>query len=659
MTKLPYLMLLFVILISSLGLALSAGGGNVYIWAKGDTGIDDSDDFSHRLTGYSLNYPTQLQNYTNTSYSICSLGASDFAPIVVDFNKDGYGEILTGAGTQYTLYNRDCSPLTSFSVFNAPRGAPVMDNPDSDTQMNIYIGNNSHLWDYEYNPASGEFDYLASSNKSNLGASHYVCPWLTNYCYGVVSSVGGYFTMQKYNMITHSTDGYAQAGSGLNGASYVDKRIGYHFSKVNVIGGSAIYRIITPWVDDTGNDLYISLWNGQTGAYITTALLNNFAGTTANIKHLDSFIAQLGTANYVFTSYDINTTFGYNGVFISDSTNLNTLYSDYNSTAASTAGNWISNWAVGDFNHDGSNDACYLTWRDYDGPGKTGYNHSSFVCLASAGGEPTEIDVTGDITINNIVMGDFISYADSGRNYSEIATCEGIFEYNGVSFDKIFDTGISGTCAGELEVYLDGSSGVPMFFYTDSTRGIVVKASAVGAYCGNNVCDLYENPYNCLEDCPINATGAGTLGVGVFVDSQNASLCLSGYIAGGKCSLRPASFPCDLNSQCLSDSCINDKCTTPTWIESIGAIKDDWGASDIGSSTLLSLIVSLFCMGGVALLLGKFINGIVPALAGLLVFILVFSFLGIIGWVSPFLLIGMWFLIALAALGLILLGRGG
>lgn len=100
MTKLPYLMLLFVILISSLGLALSAGGGNVYIWAKGDTGIDDSDDFSHRLTGYSLNYPTQLQNYTNTSYSICSLGASDFAPIVVDFNKDGYGEILTGAGTQ-------------------------------------------------------------------------------------------------------------------------------------------------------------------------------------------------------------------------------------------------------------------------------------------------------------------------------------------------------------------------------------------------------------------------------------------------------------------------------------------------------------------------------------------------------------------------------
>lgn len=646
MKKSVLITFLFLIVLAFSVSGLSAGGGSIYVREKGNTGLGSSADPITDYTAYSINYPSILSNYSNSSYSACNIGASATLPIVVDFNFDGYGDILTSSSNIFYLYNRDCELMTSFTPnVGSTKYNPVIDNPDGDNYINIYIGNNSALADYEFNDDTIEFEFISVSNKNNVLAGNYVCPFLSNYCYAPVGSVGGNMYMTKIDLNNMLVVDYGLVG-GTNGAVLsTNLHNGLHSYRNVYAGGGYYYRMPILFVDDTSNDLTLAV-RDTNNATLGSATIQAMTGTSANLLYYDAFYAKLGNNIYLFVSYVVNNdvSYDYVGHKILDISSLMELYANNNFTTINKGFNMVSNWVVGDFNQNGDNEACFLYGYGY-APGFINKTNNYFTCLESASGVETNIDVTDIMSINHIAMADFVSNND----YSEIVTCEGIFQYNGSHFTKILDTDIDGNCTGDVEVFRDGSSGFMTALYTDSTQGFLIRSSEVGSNCGDGICGLYENPYNCLEDC--NITTDETAGLDTNTASNNASNCASGYIEYGKCALKPFKMGCDADSECLSNSCVNGICDdSDVWTKFDNAKDQLYGDSD-EANNFLSLIIVL----GVGIFIAMQ-GGIFVSLGWIVLSTIFFT---IVGWLSAFFLVGMILLgLILLVLGVVIKGSG-
>lgn len=141
-----------------------------------------------------------------------------------------------------------------------------------------------------------------------------------------------------------------------------------------------------------------------------------------------------------------------------------------------------------------------------------------------------------------------------------------------------------------------------------------------------------------------NNSFAGILPVGSYC-GFDASVCLSKYCEYGSCSLKPGGRSCTDGSECLSSSCVNQKCNMPgAWVSMDNFVKLTFG-SDTTSLTFISVAIILILMGGIIFVAKGSIAGII---AGTGVMIITMIFFTIVGWLPAFFIIGLVLLIIIS-----------
>ena len=235
-----------------------------------------------------------------------------------------------------------------------------------------------------------------------------------------------------------------------------------------------------------------------------------------------------------------------------------------------------------------------------------------------------------------MVLGDFYP----GSNHLVFGTVEGLFYYNTTTgnITKIWSSGYAGnmsTYFGYPIVYMDGSAGSPMMVYADSNIGFAIKSSIIGSACGDGVCNAYENAFTCANDC-VYSGGGGTLPEGTV--TENASLCLTGYVEYGKCALKPKGITCNADTECLANSCVDSLCQDVDIWTGINNAKNQFWGDTTGGNDFISLIIIL----GGAIGLGS-ILGVWASLGWIVLGVIFFT---MVGWLSAFFIVGL-FLIGL------------
>ena len=125
----------------------------------------------------------------------------------------------------------------------------------------------------------------------------------------------------------------------------------------------------------------------------------------------------------------------------------------------------------------------------------------------------------------------------------------------------------------------------------------------------------------------------GSLSTGVPCEED--SDCATGNCEYGICSKKGGLENCDIDGDCISGICLNGKCTKPSIWAGIDASKDQLLGDDDSTNNFISLffifgLCALFVVKG-----GK--SGVLPAVG---VFFFGSIFFAIVGWLSPFIMIG-------------------
>jgi hypothetical protein len=566
--------------------------------------------------------------------------------------------VIEGSGSQIFVYTRDCALLSTLTLSETlNKGNPELGNTDGDNKIDLLVGADKGVYWYEWNENSTSFIMQYNiTNTSIQTLKKIVCPFVTDTCIGIAATnpttylihldtktIENVSTHTQSSTITDNTqEGISKYRALPDGIAPLTNRIPYCY-----FDGLAALKV----------DLY-----NENGVNYGPYTIYDFGAFGGDIDYsTECYYARLGTTLKFFSSVHNreNADNFYDGNFISDVATLTQTYKMFQNTST---GGWIysasnnrtnSNWAVGDINKDGVNEACFLHNTEYN---TTGYNKTMLTCLDSSYSAVLDIDEKGIMSINNIAIADFLPQSE----YMCFGDYEGIFCYNTTtnSFTNFKPSGYTGISSGYPIVYIDGSQGAPTLVFTDSSIGFLIKSNEIGVDCGNGECGLYENAFNCPSDCNINITGVNQA-IGEYVGAGNSVSCYTGYEVNGFCKLAPYKYACVEDDQCLSGVCTGGLCSKPSLSQNIDSIKDDAVGTDLDSSTILSLLVSLALGIGFALLVGNYLkNSPIPALGALLFFIVAFTYFGIHGWVYPFLIIGMWLVVALIGLIVFLMSRG-
>lgn len=134
--------------------------------------------------------------------------------------------------------------------------------------------------------------------------------------------------------------------------------------------------------------------------------------------------------------------------------------------------------------------------------------------------------------------------------------------------------------------------------------------------------------------------------------SENSD-CNSGYCEYNTCQLKPSNYACNLDAECLSGNCLENKCTKPSLSDSLNQGKN----SQFGSDSATGNIVSLFLIVGLTIVI---IVGSGGSLAGIVVggftFVATSILFTILGWLSPFILLGVFIVLLFGIVVMVMLG---
>lgn len=114
--------------------------------------------------------------------------------------------------------------------------------------------------------------------------------------------------------------------------------------------------------------------------------------------------------------------------------------------------------------------------------------------------------------------------------------------------------------------------------------------------------------------------------------------CLSGKCEYSQCVLKLANEDCTGDSQCISSLCINGRCKKASLGQMVQESKTEQFGDDSATNNFISFILMVGLAGAVLLMGGVSSLGI---LLSIVVFVVSGFFFGIIGWLSPFILIGL------------------
>ena len=223
-----------------------------------------------------------------------------------------------------------------------------------------------------------------------------------------------------------------------------------------------------------------------------------------------------------------------------------------------------------------------------------------------------------------------------------------IYESEGMSFYNTTSNSLQGVEAGTFTLTIDSDSNntygnIPLYTAFNATHSIMIDSFAFTWY----------DTKLCLDNIYFQSQGA-TAGTGVSESPDLVQVgdycndgndCLTGLCEYNYCALKVGGMTCEYGWQCISNSCINNKCSKESIEEGLEAS----AIQQFGKGSLN--FVALFFIIGVPLLL-IFASGgsMIGAGVGAFSFIAMTMFFTIIGWLNPLITLGVTILMIATAL---------
>lgn len=592
---------------------------------------------------YGSNYDNPNDNLTADNYTLCSISKSDYTPIAGDFGQTGTLKIVvTNLATDtLTIYNSDCSLFDEISVGTNIMAMPVLLNPKDLYSQKIVVLTSSVLRTYWYNPVVGSFEL---SSSVSLGAystdPFYLLTCLDEY---TDSSRNPKCWVMDYNGVALSVqilifDMVENTFSVVNNVpddAFIFDYTGYNglTSFRNPVTDYDFYIPFGFYKSDHGSlrgDMY-----NETGGNLFS-YNGSYYGVAVASEYLDAsdFVAKLGNNYRLFSYRYIGTTTNnyYSSVFINDLGGSTLLTVGVNMTGGTpfnmnnVSHKRLSNWAVADYDKDGSNEACFLVNNDDDEIWLQCYEAS----LDQSNGD-IRVNYTGIMNnLSNFVLADFIP----SKSVLGVATQEGIFYPTEKNYSTGKTIGID-DLGFIITIFKDAVVDAPIYVYTDDDEGYIVYPEIDLDTCGNGDCEYWESmiewhPYYCPADCyQDEPVGEYSVGSPCETDDDCDANLKCEY---GVCTLLTGGAECSSNAECLSGSCVNGKCVKASWWDSLEASKNQQFGDDTNTNNFLAL----FFIIAIAGFLGYYGN----IWAGVGAFYILGIFFTIVGWLSIFILFG-------------------
>ena len=603
-----------------------------YYWKQDANANYETIVSGNQYIAYGSNHQNPVENLTGSDYVMCPITKSDYNPVSADFNRDGMLDIVvTDKSTnKLSIYNSNCILQHEIYVGENIVSMPVLlDTFQTGNYLfspEIYVNGFRNLHIYEYNSDLGYFEEINSIYNTGRDLICLTCFYgITNEdCIGITDAGG----VVKFDLL-NNTSTY-EFGELLN-PSFVEQYKYNGLTNIRNPVDNAKFYIPFGFYEDVDGDFYGNLIDEE-GNFIIEFINPSFMNV---INPVDSsiFIAKHGVSYRIFSYHH---SYNRSSIFINDLSG-NLLFED----TENIGGKIISNWAVIDYDKDGSNEACFL---------KNESGNILLKCYESNLLDYVEVDYTGIMNnTNNFVMADFIP----SKNVLGIATKEGIF----YPIEKVFSTGYLGDLGFPITIFQDTYSRTPIYVYTDDDEGFIVYAEVTYiGYCGDGICQDWENGLSCPEDCgdlePLNITMGDIDEEGEFREGspcQTDDDCADGLKCEyGVCTKLTFGDECVYDSDCLSGICLNGKCTKASLWTLIDASKDQMYGDDAPTNNFLSLVLMIVVSGA----LGYY----VAVWAGLISFFVLGIFFALVGWLSAFILIGMFLIGIILMVFVIMIG---
>ncbi len=646
----------FIFLIFFLG--LSFANANLY-WSQEANANYDLGVTGVRGIAYGSNYLNPIENITGSDYYLCPITKSDYTPIVSDFGQTGELKVVvTDKSTdKLSVYNPDCTLFQEIYIDEDIIAMPVLLRPKNYFDQQIVVLTTNRLKSYEYDLDLGYFvEKLDVSNRGGF-PSRFQAYYLTcldelwdsarnpkcivvgwgeaDYSFAeIIDMVDGTY-IEEAEILEYDDYGYyyLRQYDGYNGLSNIRNPI----DENDFYLPFGFYRIVS-------DKYYGNLLDG-TANYLAEYHSSVFSYHFKDSLFVDSsdFVARIGNSYRLFSyRYSGNSSGNsyYSSVFINDLSGNNLFYLASTETGTGTFDmdnvtyKRFSNWAVADYDKDGSNEACFLVKKVNDEVWLQCYEST----LSESNGD-IRINYTGLINnVSNIVLADFIP----GKNVLGIATREGIFYPN----DKVFSTNKSADFGFPITTISNIYSQVPMYVYTDSDEGFIVYADVELDSCGNGDCEYWESPLSCCDyddclagnstrcDCcyfppDVDYEGEYREGSPCETDDDCEGNLICEY---GVCTKLIFGGECEQDSDCLSGECLNGYCTKTSWWNKLSASKDQQFGDDVNTNNFIALFF-IIAIAGYLMFHGNI-------LAGILAMFILAIFFTIVGWLSVFILFG-------------------
>lgn len=627
-------------------LTLSMVNANYY-WSQESNSNYDLGVSGVKGIAYGSNYNNPVSNLTENDYGLCSITKSDYTPIISDFGQTGKLKVVVTdkSTSKLSIYNPDCSLFEEISVSGTITAMPVLINPKNYFDQKIAVLTSKYLKIYEYNLISNEFDLISSILIPTGGTSKYLTcfdyEWdsLNNpICFVIVEYLGGTYGF----IVDIETENVNYVSSVLNpSVGGITESFNYNgLSNIRNPVDEEKFYIPFGLFDTYNNKYYGNLLDINNVSILSTIVYDGsdtFSISHNYYKDSSDFIAKIGTSYKIFSYRRSGLSTGnkcYNSVFINDLSGNNIFFlssEEFCPYVPDSLDNIsykrFSNWAVADYDKDGSNEACFLIKKVND--------EIWFQCYESYGGftgiSDISVNYTGIINdISNIVLADFIP----SKNVLGFATKEGIF----YPTEKVFSTNKPADFGFPIVTFKETYSllQTPMYVYTDNDEGFIVSADVTIDTCGDGECQTWETPVSCPEDCA-EPTEPDEDEEGEYREGspcQTDEDCADGLKCEyGVCVKLTFGDECNYDSDCLSGICLNGRCTKASLWVLIDRSKDQMYGDDTPTNNFLSLVF-MICIGGV-------IGAYVAIWAGVLTFFMLAIFFALVGWLSAFILIGM------------------
>jgi hypothetical protein len=603
---------------------------------------------------YSTYYPNTLDN---ASYSSCTIPySSQFESLIFDVNGDFISDVVVSSSSAIYVYDFNCGLIALINM--APSLMPERTNLDGDSDLEISFVSGNIIYSYEY--VDGGFVALGS-NSVPFTPDMFTC-W-NSYCYvGDTYDAGTPLNVRFYTYDFSSPEAPIlyhnyTASHGVAAATWLTDMDGTGSMRdtaaYTIDGSNAYIPFISRWMDSNGK-MPVIIFNDDGTKYNNFTTFSSTAGAGApntKIKYQQADIVNIGGSNYILVTVGgmDNSPYAwhYQAIYSLDGTLMQKLQEARGSNFKPR----YSNFITGLYDQTAYNRICLLN--------ATATSHYYVDCWDASINRIYHTNFSQSFTAINtsgtpygVVMADF--YSDSDRlcfaDYRGIYCDDGIYiDFNSTAL------GVGAYNTKDRSLFNSVSIGtsystIPMFVINNPT-GItqVYRNTQISTTCGDTVCDAWENWFTCSVDCG-NLTVGGLNSTGTFC---NAGVeCYTGLCEYNKCTLLGDNKECLYSDQCLSGSCVNGHCTKPSLWDSLDYSKEQ----QFGTGTNTNNFIALFIMIGIAIMIILAGKSTLAIIAGVAFFYVMGFFFAMVGWLSPFILLG---LVFVALIGFVLLFMTG